>query len=225
RFHNNIIPYFRKNYNFCTMTDVSILIIEDEGIVAEDIASRLRKLGYEVAGIKNSSEQALNFLAIHSPDLILCDIMIDGSMDGIQVAEQIHKTKKIPLIFVTALADRVTLERAKKVLPYGYIVKPIDNHDLLTAIELALYKHSMELEKLAITADKINRITNAPVTDREFEMLTDIMKGLTNVQISEARFISVSTVKFHIGKLLEKMEVTNRADALHKIISLITDNH
>ncbi|MEZ4898053.1 MAG: response regulator transcription factor [Saprospiraceae bacterium] len=204
------------------MTDVSILIIEDEGIVAEDIARRLRKLGYEVAGIKNSSEQALNYLSIHSPDLILCDIMIDGAMDGIQVAELIFQTKQIPLIFVTALADRVTLERAKKVLPYGYIVKPIDNHDLLTAIELALYKHSVELEKLAISQEKINTITNVAVTEREFEMLTDIMKGLTNAQISETRYISISTVKFHIGKLLEKMEVTNRAEALHKIISLIT---
>ncbi|MCB0657364.1 MAG: response regulator transcription factor [Saprospiraceae bacterium] len=204
------------------MTDVSILIIEDEGIVAEDIARRLRKLGYEVAGIKNSSEQALNYLSIHSPDLILCDIMIDGAMDGIQVAELIFQTKQIPLIFVTALADRITLERAKKVLPYGYIVKPIDNHDLLTAIELALYKHSVELEKLAISQEKINTITNVAVTEREFEMLTDIMKGLTNAQISETRYISISTVKFHIGKLLEKMEVTNRAEALHKIISLIT---
>ena len=204
------------------MTDVSILIIEDEGIVAEDIARRLRKLGYEVAGIKNSSEQALNYLSIHSPDLILCDIMIDGAMDGIQVAELIFQTKQIPLIFVTALADRITLERAKKVLPYGYIVKPIDNHDLITAIELALYKHSVELEKLAISQEKINTITNVAVTEREFEMLTDIMKGLTNAQISETRYISISTVKFHIGKLLEKMEVTNRAEALHKIISLIT---
>ena len=204
------------------MTDASILITEDEGIVAEDIARRLRKLGYEVAGIKNSSEQALNYLSIHSPDLILCDIMIDGAMDGIQVAELIFQTKQIPLIFVTALADRITLERAKKVLPYGYIVKPIDNHDLLTAIELALYKHSVELEKLAISQEKINTITNVAVTEREFEMLTDIMKGLTNAQISETRYISISTVKFHIGKLLEKMEVTNRAEALHKIISLIT---
>ena len=107
-------------------------------------------------------------------------------------------------------------------LPYGYIVKPFDNHDLSTAIELALYKHSVELEKLAITLNKVNRMTTAPLTEREFEMLLDITKGLTNAQISEHRFISISTVKYHIGKLLEKMEVVNRADALHKIIELLT---
>lgn len=204
------------------MSNISILIIEDEGVVAHDIARRVKKLGYDVAGIKNSSDQALNYLSIHTPDLILCDIMIDGDKDGIGVAEDVHKTKRIPLIFLTALSDRNTLERAKKVLPYGYIVKPFDNHDLLTAIELALYKHSVELDNLAITHEKINLITTEEITDREFEMLEDIIKGLTNQQISEARFISVSTVKYHIGKLLEKMQVSNRADALHKIIQLLT---
>ena len=131
------------------MSNISILIIEDEGVVAHDIARRVRKLGYDVADIKTGSEQALNYLAIHTPDLILCDIMIDGPKDGIEVAEEVFHSKKIPLIFLTALSDRSTLERAKKVLPYGYIVKPFDNHDLLTAIELALYKHSVELEKLS----------------------------------------------------------------------------
>jgi len=204
------------------VSNISILIIEDEGVVAHDIARRVRKLGYDVAEIKSSSEQALNYLAIHTPDLILCDIMIDGPFDGIEVAEKVFHSKKIPLIFLTALSDRSTLERAKKVLPYGYIVKPFDNHDLLTAIELALYKHSIELEKLAISAEKINRITSEEVTEREFEMLEDIVRGLTNQQISDTRFISVSTVKYHIGKLLDKMQVTNRADALHKIIQLLT---
>ncbi|MCB0669217.1 MAG: response regulator transcription factor [Saprospiraceae bacterium] len=204
------------------ISNISILIIEDEGVVAHDIARRVRKLGYDVAEIKNSSEQALNYLSIHTPDLILCDIMIDGEKDGIEVAEEVYNSKKIPLIFLTALSDRNTLERAKKVLPYGYIVKPFDNHDLLSAIELALYKHSVELEKLAITPEKIMRITSEEITQREFEMLEDIVKGLTNQQISDTRFISVSTVKYHIGKLLDKMQVTNRADALHKIIQLLT---
>ncbi len=204
------------------MSNVSIMIIEDEGVVAHDIARRLRKLGYDIAGIKTSSDQALDYLSIHTPDLILCDIIIDGPQDGITVAAEVYNKKNIPLIFLTALSDRATLERAKKVLPYGYIVKPFDNHDLLSAIELALYKHSMELEKLAITPEKINRISIDPLTDREFEVLMDITKGLTNAQISEVRHISISTVKYHIGKLLEKLEVKNRATALHRIIEMLT---
>lgn len=205
-----------------TEHNISILIIEDEAVVAHDIARRVKKLGYAIAAIKHGSIEALAFLEIHTPDLILCDININGPEDGIDIAQYVQANKKTPLIFLTALSDRGTLDRAKKTLPYGYIVKPFDNHDLLTAIELALYKHSIELEKLAISIEKINRITKEPITDREFEMLEDICKGMTNNQISEERFISVSTVKYHISKLLEKMEASNRADALHKIIHLLT---
>lgn len=202
--------------------NISILIIEDEGVVAHDIARRLRRLGYDVAGIKHSGEDAIHYLEIHTPDLILCDINIDGKKDGIDVAEYVFNNNKTPLIFVTALSDRATLDRAKKVLPYGYIVKPFDNHDLLTAIELALYKHSVELEQLALTPEKINQITTKPISEREFEMLVDITAGLTNTQIGEKRFISTSTVKYHMSRLLEKIGAQNRADALHKIIRLLT---
>lgn len=205
------------------MSDVSILIIEDVALVAQDIASKIKKLGYEVAGIKGEYEAALNFLEIHSPSLILCDIMIEGNGDGVDIAEYVQRNKKIPLIFLTALSNRSTLDRAKKTLPYGYIVKPFTNHDLLTAIEVALYKHSVEIEKLQLDIRKANSLCLSELTEREFEMLQDIIKGLTNAQISEKRFIAVSTVKYHIGKLLDKMEVINRAEALHKIISLITN--
>ncbi len=204
------------------MSNISILIIEDEGIVAHDISRRLKKLSYDVAGIKHFGEDAINFLSIHKPDLILCDIRLEGEKDGIDVAEYVYQNDKTPLIFVTAMSDRKTLERAKKTLPYGYIVKPFDNHDLLTAIELALYKNSVELEKLAITQDKINQITTSPMSEREFEMLTDIISGLTNSQIAEKRHIAVPTVKYHISKLLEKMSASNRAEALHKIIKVLT---
>jgi len=80
----------------------------------------------------------------------------------------------------------------------------------------------MEFEKLTLTIERISTITNAPITEREFEILQDIIEGLTNDQISKSRFISKSTVKYHISNLLEKMGVDNRAKALHKIIKLLT---
>lgn len=204
------------------MSNISILIVEDEGIVAHDIARRLKKLGYDVADIKHKGEHAINWLEIHNPDLILCDINIKGEKDGIDIAQYVYNHKRTPLIFVTALSDRATLDRAKKTLPYGYIVKPFDTRDLLTAIELALYKHSVALEKLAVTPEKIASITNDEVSEREYEMLEDIIKGLTNQQIADTRHISVPTVKYHVGKLLLKMEASNRASALLKIIELFT---
>jgi len=198
------------------------MIIEDEVIVAMDLEDRVKKLGYDVAAIRHNSEKALAYLEIHAPELILCDINIKGQKDGIEIAAYVQEHLNIPLIFVTALSDRGTLERAKKTLPYGYIVKPFSDGDLLSAIELALYKHSMEFEKLTLTIERISTITNAPITEREFEILQDIIEGLTNDQISKSRFISKSTVKYHISNLLEKMGVDNRAKALHKIIKLLT---
>lgn len=204
------------------MSNISILIIEDEGVVALDIAYRVKKLGYDVAGIKHDFDDTINFLSIHIPDLILCDINLDGQKDGVDVAEYVFNNKKTPVIFITALSDRATLERAKKTLPYGYIVKPFDNHDLLAAIELALYKHSVELEKLSITLDKVNRIATTDLTEREFEMLEDVIAGLNNTQIGDKRHIAYTTVKYHIRKLLDKMQVTNRAEILNRIINVLT---
>jgi len=136
-------------------TDIDIMIIEDEAIVAMDLESRLKKLGYKVAGIYGDSDKALNFLEVHTPGLILCDINIRGDKDGIEVAT-IVKTNK-PLIFVTALPDRTTLDQARKALPYGYIVKPYEDSDLLSAIEMALYKHHVELEQIALTRESLGR--------------------------------------------------------------------
>ena len=117
------------------MSNISILIIEDEVIIAQDIAGKVKRLGYDVAGIKSSSEKAIDFLSFHTPDLVLCDIRIKGAKDGIEVASIIREKKKIPFIYLTSMSDRATLDRAKKTLPYGYIVKPFNANQLGRAIE------------------------------------------------------------------------------------------
>jgi DNA-binding NarL/FixJ family response regulator len=206
------------------MSNISILIIEDEVVIAQDIAGKVSRLGYDVAGIKHSSEKAIDYLSFHTPDLVLCDIRIKGEKDGIDIAEMNQKEKRIPFIFLTSLSDRATLDRAKKTLPYGYIIKPFNDRDLLSAIEMALYRHSAELDKLAITKDKVNQIVHSDLTEKEFEILLDLTKGLNNIQIAEKNFVSINTTKYHIRNLLAKFEVSNRAEALHRIIDLLTDN-
>ena len=204
------------------MSNVSILIIEDEVIIAQDIASKMKRLGYDVAAILHHSEKAIDYLSFHTPDLVLCDIRIKGPRDGIEIAEIVRKNKKVPFVFLTSLSDRGTLERAKKTLPYGYIVKPFNEQDLLSAIEMALYKHSVELDSLALSKEKIDGMATMSLTSKEYELLLDVTKGLTNNQIAEKHFISVNTVKFHMRNMLNKLEVNNRADALHKIIDMLT---
>ncbi len=205
------------------MSNINILIIEDEIIIAQDIELQLKRLGYDVAGIIPNSEKAIDYLSFNTPDLVLCDITIKGTKDGIEVAEIIQQKKSIPFIFLTSLADKNTLQRAKKVLPYGYIVKPFTKKDLLSAIEIAFYKHSVELEQLAISKPKIDTISNTPLTDTEYQFVLNIIDGMTNAQIAEKHAVSINTVKFHYRNIFSKLDVRNRAEALHKIIQMLTN--
>jgi DNA-binding LytR/AlgR family response regulator len=128
------------------MAKTSVLVVEDESIVAKDIQNSLKKLGYTVPSVENSGEDAINAASQYRPDLILMDIMLKGDISGIEAAEQIKNRYQIPVIFLTAYADESTLSKAKVTEPYGYIIKPFKEIDLHTSIEMALYKHSKEQE-------------------------------------------------------------------------------
>jgi two-component system, response regulator PdtaR len=126
------------------MPQVTLFIAEDELIEAEDIRQTLEKQGYLIAGIGRSGESVLESLRSVHPDLVLMDIHLAGTLDGVDTAEQIRALYHIPVIFLTAHADESTLERAKITEPYGYVLKPYDERELHSAIEMALYKHRME---------------------------------------------------------------------------------
>ena len=123
-----------------------ILVVEDEGLVAHDIESRLRKAGYQVVGIVGSGEEALESVDRIHPDLILMDIRLSGRLDGIETAALVQVRYGLPIVYLTAHSDRETLERAKITGPFGYITKPIGHGSLTSAIEIALYKHETERE-------------------------------------------------------------------------------
>ncbi|MBN1831172.1 MAG: response regulator [Deltaproteobacteria bacterium] len=128
------------------MSKSSILIVENEAIVAADLANKLKRLGYEVAGIAMGGEEALTFADDLRPQLILMDIRLDGPMDGIEAAELIRGRHDIPVVYLTAYSDSATVARAKLTGPFGYILKPFEEQDLATQIELALYKHQADRE-------------------------------------------------------------------------------
>ncbi len=123
-----------------------IMVVEDETIVALDIQSRLRKFGYEVVAVCSSGEEALAQVPAVLPDLILMDIMLAGELDGIKTAEQIRSRYDLPVIFLTAYADEKTLQAAKLTEPYGYVLKPFEERELHSNIEMGLYRHKLERE-------------------------------------------------------------------------------
>ncbi|MBT4492616.1 MAG: EAL domain-containing protein [Gammaproteobacteria bacterium] len=122
----------------------SVLVVEDEVLVARDIQARLSRMGYEVAGTAARGEDAVYMALDLLPDLILMDINLRGDMDGIEAATQINESKSIPIIFCTAYSNDEVLERAKITSPFGYVLKPFDNRELEINIEIALFKHKVE---------------------------------------------------------------------------------
>lgn len=126
------------------MDRLNIFIVEDESIVAKDIQHSLTKLGYNVVGIANNGNDAIEKIMELTPDLVLMDIMIKGPMTGIEVTEKIKEKLNVPVIFLTAYADEGTLSRAKVTEPYGYILKPFKEIDLHSTIEMAVYKHQKD---------------------------------------------------------------------------------
>lgn len=122
----------------------SILLVEDNMIVAYDMKERLEQLGYTVQGIVASGEEAVTAVTRQEPSLILMDIFLDGHMDGIEAARTILKSTHLPIIFLTAHDDEETLGRAKITESFGYIIKPAKSRDLHVTIEMALYKHAAQ---------------------------------------------------------------------------------
>ena len=128
------------------MIKASILVVEDEAVIAEDLADKVRQLGYSVVAICARGEQAVELAGRLGPDLVLMDIQLDGDLDGVEAAREIRQRLDLPVIYLTAHADAPTLARAKVTEPFGYILKPFDEQILSVQLELALYKHRAERE-------------------------------------------------------------------------------
>ncbi len=130
------------------MTQATILIVEDEGIVAQEIKSRLEKSGYAVCAVAHDGETAVSLAGRMTPDLVLMDIRLKGAMDGIEAAGIIGERFGLPVVYLTAYTDPATLARAKVQEPFGYVVKPFETRSLMVSIEIALHRHRSESERL-----------------------------------------------------------------------------
>jgi CheY-like chemotaxis protein len=126
------------------MSKISILIVEDEAIIAYDLASKIQRLGYDVVGATSTGEEAIELARQHRPALVLMDIQLAGAMDGIAAAQQIHRECNVPILFLTANIDLGTDERAREAGAVGSIMKPFDRRDISIQIEKALNKATTE---------------------------------------------------------------------------------
>ena len=126
------------------MKSSKILIVEDEQIVAKDIQHSLENLGYQVTDVVFTHEKVFSSINANKPDLILLDIMLNGTKTGIELAHEIKNQFKLPVVFLTAYADDQTIQMAKITEPHGYIIKPFSEPELKKTIELAIFKFDKE---------------------------------------------------------------------------------
>ncbi|HEV7553935.1 MAG TPA: response regulator, partial [Kofleriaceae bacterium] len=122
----------------------SVLIVEDERIVAKDLQQTLNGMGYDAFAIASSADEALRRASERCPDIVLMDIRIKGARDGIETATILRERHDVPIIYLTAHADEATIDRARNSEPYGYLMKPVKLAELRSAIEVSIHRHEME---------------------------------------------------------------------------------
>lgn len=192
------------------MAKTSVLVVEDESIVAKDIQQSLIKLGYNVVGTASTGEKALALANELRPDIILMDIMLKGPMSGIDTSAEIKKELAIPVIFLTAYADESTLSKAKVTEPFGYIIKPFKEIDLHTSIEMALYKHGKEKDIV-----------------KERDLLYSIVENKDSKDYifvkSNSRLIKLNTKEIYYIEALKDYVVINTLNSRYTIHSTMKD--
>lgn len=171
-----------------------VLVVEDEKIIAKDIESTLKRIGHESVGSVARGEDAITAAEKEKPDMVLMDITLKGEMDGIEAAKIINDRFSIPIVYITAHQDENTIEKTKGTNPYGYITKPLDDRDLGTAINSAMYRRDVEL-KLKDAEEKYFRLSeNAPDMILSQELKTRIYNY---VNISAVKLTGYTPKEFY----------------------------
>ena len=179
---------------------VKILIVEDEGLVADNLAANLSAGGYKVVGIAESSERALEVVPQLMPELILMDIRIKGSMDGIATAAKLREHFDIPIIYLTAHTDHETVDRAKTTGAFGYLTKPVYPMNLSITIEMAIHKHRADRamrNQRSWMATVLSTMADAMAvidTDRKIQFLNGPAEALTGWTNEQCRDVDIATV-------------------------------
>ena len=201
------------------MSKLRVLIVEDEPVIAENISMYLDNNDFEVSGIAYDSAEANEQLQSNTPDAAILDVNLESDEDGIDIASSINQKYLIPFLFLTSYSDKETLERAKKVKPSGYIVKPFNEKTLLASLEIAISNFTAEKNHSLppLNHDKLNYYLLSPISEREFELVQQLYEGITNTQIADKLFISVNTVKTHLKNIYLKLDAGTRIEVIRRL--------
>ncbi len=200
----------------------TILVVEDDPVVADDICSCLTDLRYQVVGPAYNMEAALALCAEHDIDLALLDIHLQKHNDGIVLAQSIRQQKPIPIIFLTASGDNKTLSEAKEIHPEQYLLKPFNAVQLKAALEIVFFNlHNPDADyEMKARIGKFNKVIPDPLSDREVDVVLLLLKGASNADMAEQLFISLHTVKSHIKRIFLKTGAESRTHLISMLNQL-----
>ena len=196
----------------------NVMIVEDEVIIAIDLKQKLESLDYKVLDVVYDSDKLTDRIKLLKPDMLFLDINIKGSRNGVEMAHIINKDFGIPFIYVTSYTDQQTLTEVKATKPIGYVIKPFTLDDLRVELQMAEDRYNDRQENAFPSIEKLNQ--NLKVTQKEYDVICDINKGLKNEAIAKKQFISENTVKSHIKRIYAKYNVHSRMELINKIREL-----
>lgn len=182
------------------MTPARILIVEDDRVVAMDIEGQLIRMGHTVVGLTGRGENVLQLAVDAKPELVLMDIRLEGDVDGVEAAELIRNQLHIPVIFLTAYADDRTVERASLTEPFGYLLKPFEDLQLRTAVEMALCKHAADSKlraserRFVTTLSSIGEAVIATDAQSHVTFMNPVAEALTGWPFRDASGVSLDQV-------------------------------
>ena len=194
-----------------------ILLIEDEFIIAKDIAVLLSKNEYAIVDDARNYKKAMSLFQENSYDLIISDINLNDEKDGIEIIEEFSKIKKVPVVYLTAYSDFEIVSRAEKTMPYAYILKPYNNNQLIATINLAIM--NFEINKISIVENKENTLKLDLLTNREKEILVTLATGKISKEIANILNISTNTVEQHKKNIRKKLNLTTIGELINFTMS------
>lgn len=211
-----------------------ILIVEDEPLIAEDISETLQEAGYGVCGIAHNANDAIKILKTTSPSLVMLDIKIDGPIDGLMLGRIIKDDFNLPFIFLTSYTDQSTLDKVKDLNPYGFIVKPFDDRELTSNVEIAIHRFKQESKNLVSVEEQEDNESFFLKSQKAFHKisLNDIMyaqavDNYTMIYTEKSKFLVPQTLKVIEDKLDSNRFIrTHRSYVVNfKYVDIITANY
>ena len=198
--------------------DIKLMIVDDEALIAEDIADLCTDIGFPPVCVAYRAGTAIDYLKNNQVDLVLLDINLEDQIDGVEIAEFINEHCDSEFIFLTSYSDQKTLQRVTKTNPAGFIVKPFNKEQLLSTIILAVSNQRNKYAQL--TLDQLNAHVPHKISEREFQIIELICKGKSNAEIADDCFLSINTVKYHIKQIFQRLDLKSRMELLNFVNKL-----